>query len=379
MAFNVEKLLTRFEGDDRGFVERVYSKMLSRGLKESSMGRILFELIGFSAFLKTRGKCLKDAEPEDLEDYISYLRLVKNRTRYSIAMAINHIKNVYAYTLKRLEFYEVKTPKAERKKPEVLTVEQVKEMIKMCKNDYERALVAVLYEGGLRVSEAIKLKIKDVVFNKYGAVIFVSGKTGERRIPIIEYSAYLYAFYEHHPFRDNGDAYLFHGHMPRSIYPLPNTHIHPQSVNRILKRLARAAGIKINVHPHLLRHSRATHLAKHLTEQELKLWGGWKSSRTVEIYTHLSLRDLESKLLKIYGLEELEEEKLETKKCPRCGFINTPTAMYCARCALPLTLEAEVRTLSRILNKEEREVYESLEYLMNRIRILERKLEKITK
>ena len=109
------------------------------------------------------------------------------------------------------------------------------------------------------------------------------------------------------------------------------------------------------------------------------LWGGWTSSRTVEIYTHLSLRDLESKLLELYGIKEMEEKSIEIRKCPRCNFINPPTAMYCARCALPLTVEAEIRTLSKVLNREEKEVYESLEYLIETVKKLEKKLEKLEK
>ncbi|HID44012.1 MAG TPA: integrase, partial [Archaeoglobaceae archaeon] len=56
-------------------------------------------------------------------------------------------------------------------------------------------------------------------------------------------------------------------------------------------------------------------------------------------YVHLSGRDIDKAINKIYGLEEEEDEKertIQPQKCPRCGYINAPTDRYCGRCALIL-------------------------------------------
>lgn len=113
----------------------------------------------------------------------------------------------------------------------------------------------------------------------------------------------------------------------------------------MLKSVAKRAGIKKNIHPHLLRHSRATYLAKHLTEQQMKSELGWTAgSSMAAIYVHLSGKDRDEAILKMNGIEVQEtvsDSALKTIKCPRCREIQDKKAQFCFKCGLPLTKESD--------------------------------------
>jgi hypothetical protein len=65
----------------------------------------------------------------------------------------------------------------------------------------------------------------------------------------------------------------------------------------------------------MLRHSRATHLSKVLTDRELKILGGWNSDAMLNKYSHLSQRDVERKLLLSYGIK-IEPEIINPARLP---------------------------------------------------------------
>ncbi len=102
----------------------------------------------------------------------------------------------------------------------------------------------------------------------------------------------------------------------------------------------RRAEIRKRPSPHLFRHNRATILAKHLTEAQLKEYFGWtQSSDMAARYVHLSGRDVDTAIMKLYGIkvEESEEEmKLRQVKCPRCKEENPSNFSLCKRCGAAL-------------------------------------------
>ena len=90
----------------------------------------------------------------------------------------------------------------------------------------------------------------------------VDGKTGMRRVRIIFSSPYLATWLETHPFRDNPESFVWVGIGTVGR----NVPMRYDAIRMHLKRIATRAGIKKRIHPHLFRHSRSTHLAKHLIE-----------------------------------------------------------------------------------------------------------------
>lgn len=191
------------------------------------------------------------------------------------------------------------------------------------------------------------LRLKHVDFDDYGAVIRVYGKTGSRRVRLVSSVPHLSNWIEHHPRKGNED-YLWvnvgtTNHGKRTGY---------QNARKLLKQIARKAGIEKAVNPHSFRHSRATHLANKLTEAQMKEYFGWvQGSDMASIYVHLSGRDVDNAILRIHGKlskdEEKKEEELKTRECPRCYHENSPEARFCNRCRLALdektALELEKR------------------------------------
>ena len=108
---------------------------------------------------------------------------------------------------------------------------------------------------------------------------------------------------------------------------------------QLLRKLGREAGLNKHVHPHLLRHTRATHLANVLTEAQMREFFGWtKGSDMPSVYVHLSGRDVDSVLLKHYGIkvEASTEDLLEPRTCPWCKAVSSPSARFCQSCNAPL-------------------------------------------
>ena len=224
---------------------------------------------------------------------------------------------------------------------EVLTEEEVKRMVEVCESQRDRAMLFALYESGARAGELLSLRLRDVELDKYGAVIRVRGKKGERRIRLVYSVPDLQLWLNMHPGGNDGDAPLW----PRERDATSSIGV--PRLEHMVRRYSKKAGIGKRVHPHVFRHSRATHLAKALTEAQLREFFGWtKQSEIPSIYVHLSGRDVDRTLLKHYGIE-VEEEiqkqlELKPKPCVRCGFHNPPTARYCARCSAVLDVRTAV-------------------------------------
>ena len=195
-----------------------------------------------------------------------------------------------------------------------------------------------LYESGCRIGELLSLKVKNVSFDQFGAVLRVTGKTGDRRVRIISSAPALASWLDHYEGASDPEAYLW---PPRSNnnhdthYPA----IH-SSICKTLSVLAAKAGIKKHVHAHLFRHSRATALANKLTEAQMKEYFGWtQSSNMASVYVHLSGRDVDNALLALQGFAKPPDPQEETMKlcfCPRCREKNSPSAKYCLKCGTPM-------------------------------------------
>ena len=97
-----------------------------------------------------------------------------------------------------------------RKLPEeILTKEDIKKMIDAARTPRDRAIISVLYESGCRVGEFLSMRIKNVSFDRYGAVIVVHGKTGYRRIRLVSSVPYLAEWMNSHPFSEDPEAWLW--------------------------------------------------------------------------------------------------------------------------------------------------------------------------
>jgi integrase len=165
-------------------------------------------------------------------------------------------------------------------------------MIDACVNDRDRAFIALLWETGARIGELIDLRVGDIEESPVSKHVVVSGKTGSRRLLLVESGPYIDRWLAVHP-------------LPWANTPLwckidldqgrPDEQIGYQYIRlKILDKARTRAGIEKPVNPHHFRHSRATYLANHLTEAQLCEWFGWaRGSRVPGRYVHLSGRDID--------------------------------------------------------------------------------------
>ena len=237
----------------------------------------------------------------------------------------------------------VRVSKCRRELPEgVLSIGEIQGMMANCGKHRNRAMIHVGYESGCRAGELLGLRIKDIEFDQNGAVIMVNGKTGMRRIRLVESVHDLQLWLNVHPDRTSPEAWVWPNGSGK---PITDEHF-----NGILKSAAQRAGINKRIYPHLLRHSRATHLANVLTEYQLKIYFGWtKTSDVPARYVHLSGRDVDDAVLKHYGIFAGDGSKL----CARCGALNQKGAAYCMRCSAPLSADVAFRAEERLVMERE--------------------------
>lgn len=234
---------------------------------------------------------------------------------------------------KELELIKIgKGPRCTKIPEELLTEHELLNMLYSADNKRDRAFIACLYESGGRIGEIAGIRIKHVQFDRYGAVLTVDGKTGMRPISIIFSAPYLEDWIASHPLMNNSDApvWVCHDSTNRLNYP---------AIAKMLKTVAKRAGVKKRIHPHLFRHSRSTFLANHLTELQMDEYLGWvPGSNMPKTYVHLTQKNVKKALLELYGLSFPENEKplLVPIVCTNCGKINGPTFDSCIRCGAGL-------------------------------------------
>jgi len=346
------------------------NQCFSEGMSQSRIIKYLHTLHRLALML---GKDFRDAEKRDI---LEIVRKIETNSAYS-----EWTKHDYKVMLKR--FYkwlrqgeehpeEVKWIKTTVKNnghklpEEMLSEEEIEKIVKFASHPRDKAFVAVLYETGCRIGELLTLSLKHIQPDRYGSKIIVNGKTGMRSIRVIASSPYLLSWINIHPQKDdpNSPVWIELRRKKDSI----QKGIDHKNANILLKRLAKRAGIKKRVYPHLFRHSRATHLAKYLTEAQMKEYFGWtQGSEMAGIYVHLSGRDVDDALLKVYGLKKEEPEKekgvLKPKKCPRCGELNPADGRFCTKCSLVLDVETAVELDKKI--KESIPIVDSLKILLS--------------
>ncbi|VVB76477.1 Tyrosine recombinase XerA [uncultured archaeon] len=355
---------------------------LARGLTKLRVRKYLFHLRRIAEELN---KPLNKADRKDIEKLINWL----NDTDYSpntLADFRVALKVFYKYleaeklglTIRELEmqrkepqivsWFSSRIKKIDKKLPEqLLTQEDILALIKSAPNIRDKAFIATLYESGARIGEIGTLRIKNISFDEYGIKANLSGKTGSRTIRLISCCKYLTDWINQHPNKDNSEAPLWVGYNTKEL-------LNYTSLSKLLRVARKRAGINKPINPHSFRHSRATELAQHFTEQQLKAYLGWTAgSDMASVYVHLSGKDLDNAMLSLHGLmpkKADEQPKLMPKKCLVCGELNEPIASFCIKCRTALTLEVAItEDVQKEIKSKELEI---------KMKILESKFDELT-
>jgi site-specific recombinase XerD len=232
----------------------------------------------------------KEISEKDIITYMRYL-IDERQVSYSYQnQSINAIKFYYEQVLGgRRKFYALERPRREQRLPVVLSVEEVKRLFAATDNLKHKCLLMVIYSAGLRISEALNLKPADID-SKRMQLIIRNAKGKKDRIGLLSNKILpiLRSYFQLYEPRQ----YLFEG-MWGGKYSA-------RSAQQVLKNASQKAGIHKKVTLHTLRHSFGTHLLEANTDlRYIQVLMGHSSSRTTEIYTHVStkaLKDIESPL-----------------------------------------------------------------------------------
>jgi len=346
------------------------------GISVGRSNKLVFTLLGWRRFigefsentiadlyagipaLKNAASCRgKPFKQNTISDYVAILK------QFYLWL----IENEYSFISEK-KLRKLQTP---RKNPmtktasSLLTPNEVRAIIKVCHRSVDRALITLLYEGGFRVGEIGTMKWGDLKFDQYGIIVNVNFKTGiPRYVRIIMGKEYLAQWRHDYPGVADGDSLVF---LNRNGQPL--THA---MVSKQLTRLADRAGVTKHITPHLFRHSRITHLIQEgVSESVIKLmmWGTI-NSKMFQTYAHLTGSDIDSELLRAYGIAADEQKgkelRLEPRQCAHCQTINSPVANYCVVCGHSFTGEAddEGEKIQNFMLKNPQALKEFVERLM---------------
>ena len=235
----------------------------------------------------------EDMLPTDITDFVT-IQLKNQLSVPTILRRISSTMNFYLF-LEREHIIDFTVKKFDRPKkmkrlPKTISVEEVEELLNapdLEKDEgfRDRTMLEVMYSSGLRVSELLGLKMKQINLQK--GVIDVIGKGNkQRKVPIGEYALdYVNEYIEKHRSHNKGKRsnYLF---LNRYGEPLSRQYFFLQ-----IKKYAKMAGIEEDISPHTLRHCFATHILENGAElKALQEMLGHTNLSTTQIYTNVSTK-----------------------------------------------------------------------------------------
>lgn len=197
---------------------------------------------------------------------------------------INGIKKFLLYQNIKIDQLTIERPKKEKKLPAVLSVEEVRNLFNNLTNLKHKTLLSLLYSGGLRIGEALNLKIEDIDSKRM--LIHIKQAKGKKDRYTLLSDSFLKLLREYYlAYRPK--FFLFEGQHKKKYSNA--------SAQAVLKKTLKKSKITKKVTLHTLRHSFATHLLENGTDiryiQELL---GHNSPKTTMIYTHVSQANLKN-------------------------------------------------------------------------------------
>lgn len=264
---------------------RYYLKV-ERAMSHNTVASYCSDIEKFLSNLEVKAE---DAGPDDIISFISSCSGTSKRTQ---ARKLSSLKSFYGWLvmeglIKDNPCDKVDAPKTGRHLPDVLSVEEVGSIIDSIDNrswtgKRDRAILEILYGCGLRVSEAVELKISGLYFNE-GFIRVIGKGNKERLVPIGDMAVEAikeYIVCRPLPYDRSCEDTLF-----LNRYGKPLSRI---SMFKMIKKQALIADIRKEISPHTFRHSFATHLIENGADlRVVQDMLGHESIVTTEIYTHI--------------------------------------------------------------------------------------------
>lgn len=278
---------------------------LEKSLSDNSVEAYLRDIDKLTQYFEQNSLLKKPAEIvlKDLQHFVKWIAEL-GMTSSSQARTISGIKAFYKYC--QLENISQKdptalleAPKLKRLLPDTLSVEEIEEILAQIdlskpEGGRNKAILETMYSCGLRVSEAVNLKISQL-YPDVGFIRVIGKGNKERLVPIGSSAIKYISIYKNNirtqiqPTAGNEDILFLNKR---------GTLLSRVMIFLIIKDLAAKAGIKKTISPHTFRHSFATHLVENGADlRAVQEMLGHESITTTEIYTHLDREFLRKTLV----------------------------------------------------------------------------------
>lgn len=251
------------------------------------------DLNEYNNFIVSNKLDYKNLSYEDATKYLKFLNEEKN-AKSSISRKLSSIRSFYKFlvlnniTDKNI-FLIVSSPKKDKKIPKFINYSDINEIfnvpnINTSSGQRERLILEILYGSGVRVSELVNIKLKDINLNNKSILIY--GKGSKERI--VSFGDYAYEMIL--KYINEGRVNLL-GNIKSDylIVGKNKENLTTRRIEQIIDKIIEKTSIKLNITPHVFRHTFATHLLDNgcdlLAVQELL---GHVSLSSTEIYTHVS-------------------------------------------------------------------------------------------
>ncbi|WP_218460468.1 site-specific tyrosine recombinase XerD [Rickettsia sp. TH2014] len=297
------------------FISQFLEMLLAeRALSKNSILSYKRDLFDFQNYLAKQRLSELNITTENVRDWIEYLASNDLQAR-SINRKISTIKSYYEFLISENHtafnpVLNVDLPKYQNKLPEILSIDQIKSLLKYCSQDNSpegirlNAMIHLLYASGLRVSELVSLKLTDILTNKTSKgevrkIFSVLGKGSKERVIVINEQAVI-SIAKYLAIRD---VFVNKAKPKNHIYLFPSSALAGYMTRQNFAILLKSAALYANLNsehisPHILRHSFASHLLEGGADlrviQELL---GHADISTTQIYTHLQTNHLKKVLL----------------------------------------------------------------------------------
>ena len=230
----------------------------------------------------------KELSASQLKEYL-YHKQQSGLSSQSIALAANALNFLYIQIYHQKDFEKLRHPKRSQKLPVVLSKQEIEKILAQTDNRKHRTMIAIAYAAGLRVSEVVSLRVKDIDCDAL-TILVRQGKGRKDRLTVLSTALVgdLRGLMAGRP----AQAHLFESNRGGKLTAA--------TAQKVFYQCAKRAGIQKDATFHSLRHSFATHLLENGVDvryvQELL---GHQNIRTTQIYTHVTnpkLRNIKSPL-----------------------------------------------------------------------------------
>lgn len=252
----------------------------------------------FVQFLQTiKEKPANEFTTARIKDYMQYCAEKLKLSENTLHSKINALKFYYEQVLGREKFFwEIPRPKKQEILPKVISKERIADLINSIENLKHRTIIMLTYACGLRVSEVVSLKVKHIDGQR--KTIFIEKAKGKKD-RVVSISPNMLIMLREYYKQYQPKYYLFEGQFE-------NEHLSERSMQQVIQKAKRKAGIKQDGSMHMLRHSFATHLLdKGIDVVFIQKLLGHNNIKTTLRYLHVTNKDLVHILSPLADIESL--------------------------------------------------------------------------